>query len=77
MGVLNDIYAEEAEGRPWVTFLDSRPVLSPDGEGYQVESGGATLRQGDGIHLSRAGADLLADAVLERIAEETALPPPG
>jgi hypothetical protein len=77
MGVLNEIYAQEAEGRPWVTFLDSRPVLSPDGEGYQVEAGGTTLRQGDGIHLSRAGADLLADAVLERIAEESALPPPG
>ena len=36
-------------------FLDSRAVLSPDGDGYQVESGGTTLRQADGIHLSRAG----------------------
>jgi hypothetical protein len=77
MGVLNAIYAEEAESRPWVSFLDSRPILSPDGEGYQVESGGTTLRQADGIHLSRAGADALAAAVLERVAEETALPPPG
>lgn len=77
MGVLNDIYAEEAEARPWVSFLDSRPVLSPDGDGYQVESGGTTLRAPDGIHLSRAGADLLAAAVLERVEEETALPASG
>jgi hypothetical protein len=77
MGVLNDIYAEEAEGRPWVRFLDSRPVLSPDGEGYQVESGGTTLRQTDGIHLSRAGADALAAAVLDLVGEEAGLPASG
>lgn len=63
MGVLDDIYESEAESRPWVRFLDSRPVLSPDGDGYQATSGATSLRQGDGIHLDRGGADLLADAI--------------
>lgn len=69
MGVLDEIYAEEAESRPWVRFLDSRPVLSPDGEGYQATAGGASLRQSDGIHLDRAGSDLLAEAVLAAVAD--------
>lgn len=77
MGVLNAIYAEEAESRPWVRFLDSRPVLSPDGDGYQVEAGGTTLRSPDGIHLSRAGSDALAAAVLDLVADEAGLAPPG
>lgn len=69
MGVLDAIYAEEAEGRPWVRFLDTREILSPDGDGYQATDGKTSLRQSDGIHLDRAGADLVADAVLERIEE--------
>lgn len=69
MGVLDEIYAEEAESRPWVRFLDSRPVLSPDGAGYQAASGDTSLRQGDGIHLDRGGADLLAEAVFALIDE--------
>lgn len=78
MGVLDDIYASEAEGRPWVHFLDSRPVLSPDGEGFQSDAGGTSLRQGDGIHLDRGGADVLAEAVLAAV-EEHAVgeQPPG
>lgn len=70
MAELDAIYAEEAEARPWVRFLDSRPVLSPDGDGYQATAGGTSLRQSDGIHLDRAGADLLAEAVLAAITEE-------
>ncbi len=67
MGVLDGIYAEEAEARPWVRFLDTRDLLSPDGEGYQATDGETSLRQGDGIHLDRAGADLVAEAVLGAI----------
>lgn len=79
MGVLDDIYASEAEGRPWVRFLDSRPVLSPDGEGYQATAAdGRSLRQGDGIHLDRDGAAALAEAVVAAVEAEVVGPePPG
>lgn len=79
MGVLDDIYASEAEGRPWVRFLDSRPVLSPDGEGYQATAAdGRSLRQGDGIHLDRDGAAALAEAVVAAVeAEVVGAEPPG
>jgi len=77
MATLDRIYAQEAEDRPWVRFLDSRAILSPDGEGYQATADGVSLRQGDGIHLDRAGADLLAEAVLDAVeAEVMATSPP-
>ena len=69
MGVLDEIYASEAESRPWVRFLDSRPVLSPDGDGFQAAVGDTSLRQPDGIHLDRGGADRLAEAVLALVDE--------
>ena len=31
MGVLDDIYRTEAASRPWIRYLDSRPVLSAPG----------------------------------------------
>lgn len=79
MGVLDTIYAEEAEARPWVRFLDSRTVLSPDTDGFQAtDADGDALRQSDGIHLDRAGAALLADAVLAAVTETVVAPaPPG
>lgn len=72
MGALDEIYESEAAPRPWIRFLDSRAVLSPDGKGYQADDGGTTLRQGDGIHLDRAGADRLAAAILGLIDDEAA-----
>lgn len=78
MGVLDTIYAEEAAARPWVEFLDSRPVLSPDTEGFQVtDANGDALRQSDGVHLDRAGAALLAEAVLAAVDETVIAPPSG
>jgi hypothetical protein len=69
MAALDEIYAEEADSRPWVHFLDSRPILSPDGEGYQAADDGTSLRQRDGIHLDRAGAERLAEAIFTKIDE--------
>jgi hypothetical protein len=68
---LDAIYRREARRRPAVTFVDSTPVLGDETGGwtpYLPGSGGRTLaRQADGIHLSRAGGDRLADVVLARI----------
>jgi hypothetical protein len=68
---LDEIYRHEARRRPAVTFVDSTPVLGDDAGAwtpYLPGSNGHTLaRQADGIHLSRAGGDRLADVVLGRI----------
>lgn len=71
MRFLDTIYRAEAARRPAVTFVDSTAVLgSADGgwTPYLPGSGDRTLaRQADGIHLSRAGGDRLADFVLDRV----------
>lgn len=71
MRALDRIYRAQAAKRPAVTFVDSAPVLG-DADGgwtpYLPGSDGRTLaRQADGIHLSRAGGDRLADVVLARV----------
>lgn len=71
MRALDAIYRAEARRRPAVTFVDSTPVLGDTHGGwtpYLPGSDGQTLaRQADGIHLSRAGGDRLADVVLGRV----------
>jgi uncharacterized protein len=72
MAVLNEIYRGEAERYPgvryvdsWALFEDSRGRYAdylPDDRGRVV-----LMRQGDGIHLTRDGADRLAHHVLEAI----------
>jgi hypothetical protein len=74
VSVINEVVQAEADDRPWVSFIDTTSVLGgPDG-GYVDRLPGIDedLRQGDGIHLSRAGADLLARHLLARISEELA-----
>jgi len=72
--VINEVVQEAAAKRPWVTFVDTAPVLGgPDGRYLDRLPGGSDdLRQGDGIHLSRAGADLLAQHLLTLIDDEIA-----
>lgn len=85
MQILNVIYAEQAATRPWVRFLDSRAELSVDGgyDAYLADGSGKDelARNTDGIHLTRFGGDLLADATLElldtTIAEATGGPAGG
>ena len=80
VSVINEVVRAEAEERPWVTFVDTSAVLGGDDGGYLDRLPGIDedLRQGDGIHLSRAGADLLAAHLLARIAHELAeLAPEG
>jgi hypothetical protein len=75
--ILDAIFADEAGRRPWIRFVDTRPILSTDGTSYNAYlSGGdgapVLMRQGDGIHLTRAGGDRVANAVLGVVAAEIA-----
>lgn len=69
---LNDVYREAVERYPGATFVDSWNLFAgPDGgyDAYAHPENGAPvlLRQADGIHLTRAGGDRLAEVVLDRI----------
>lgn len=75
MQILDEIFSSEAAERPWVRFLDTRPILAPEGAGYgdylDDQGGDSKLaRQSDGIHLSRYGADLVASEVLKVLDDE-------
>lgn len=76
MAILNGIYTEQAAGRPWVRFLDSREVLSVDGgyDAYLPDGSGEDelARNNDGIHLTRFGGDRLADATLDLLDDAVA-----
>ena len=72
MAALNSIYEEEATSRPWVRYIDTYSMFADDAGGYEAFLPGPDgrvqdLRQGDGIHLTRAGGDLLAGYVLDLI----------
>jgi lysophospholipase L1-like esterase len=74
IAVINEVVTAEAADRPWVTFVDSAEIVGGTDGGYVDRLPGIDedLRQGDGIHLSRAGADLLAEHLLRLIYEELA-----
>ena len=74
ISVINEVVAEQAADRPWVTFVDTAPIVGGRNGGYADRLPGIDedLRQGDGIHLSRAGADLLARHLLGIIDDEIA-----
>jgi hypothetical protein len=72
--IVNEIVRSEAEKRPGkVYFVDTVPVLSDQNGGYSdflVKDGALVkVRTGDGIHFERAGADLIANAVLAKMQE--------
>jgi hypothetical protein len=71
---LNKVYVEEAKKRPFVHYLDTYKMFSDEDGNYNdylVGLSGKTelMRQGDGIHWSRAGGDLAAATLLEQIAK--------
>jgi len=60
---------------PWrsqVRVIDSVALFSPRGYQDAIDVGGERriVRAADGIHLNEAGADLLADAVLDRLSQD-------
>jgi hypothetical protein len=79
--IMNEVAREQASLRPRVVYVDTVPVLSPGGvysevittpDGRQIDT-----RAGDGVHLSQAGADLLAPTLLAAIATDWNLAVPG
>ena len=73
--IMNDIYREAAASRPWMTFLDTRPIFGgADGEYVERKEDPSgelvDLRQEDGVHLSQPGAARLARTMLDLIDEE-------
>ncbi len=81
MQTLNGIYQSESARFEQVIYLDTVPLFSAaDGtyDAFLPALGGEirNLRQQDGTHLSRAGGDLLADVVLDRVGEDIDLTNP-
>ncbi len=78
--VLNAIFQDRAASRPGVSFLDTREMFS-DGEGgytstLSAEDGTRVpVRSPDGVHLNEAGAELLADRILELLDDAWGLSP--
>ncbi|MGQ0432801.1 MAG: SGNH/GDSL hydrolase family protein [Microthrixaceae bacterium] len=74
MRVINAVVRAEAATRPWVTYVDTTSVLGDAAGSYTDRQPGTDvdLRQDDGIHLSRAGADLLARHLLDLVHDEIA-----
>ena len=74
------IYREEAAARHGVLFFDSWPFFLDAGGHYDTFLPGDNgliqgMRTGDGIHLTRAGADRLAKAVLAALDQVTPVLP--
>lgn len=78
IAIINQIYADQAAAVDGVTFLDSRPLLSPNGYtafGPGPDGSEAQLRASDGIHLTGVGGEVISVAVLRQLAERSFLPP--
>ena len=76
---IDRIYREEAAAHPGVVYVDTWQLFSDAGGGYvaYIDEGGevAQVREPDGVHLTRAGGDRLADAVMASIDEHIELAP--
>jgi hypothetical protein len=72
MSVLDSVYEDEAAGRERVRYVDSWTLFTDASGGYAAYLPGADgtpvlVRQGDGIHLTRAGGERLARVVVDLV----------
>jgi hypothetical protein len=75
MARLNEVYEEVAAEHDGVTYVDSWTLFAGEDGEYSAYLAGddgqrVRMRQPDGIHLTRAGADLLAARVLEVVRKD-------
>jgi len=72
--VMNAIAREQAALRPRVVYLDLYAVLSPDGVFHEYlpapDGTPIRVREGDGVHVSIPGGELVAPSLLAAIATE-------
>ena len=69
---INRIVRAQTQGKSWVTFLDTVPLLSTTAgkfSPYIQNSDGMPLmaRSADGVHLNKDGADFLAGKVVQQL----------
>lgn len=75
---LDGIYRAEAARHPGVRYVDSWSLFTDEHGDYsaylETGSGSTLMRLGDGIHLTRAGGDRLARAVLDALRLDWRIP---
>jgi hypothetical protein len=76
---VNAAYVAEAASRPWVVYVDPATIVGGPGGAFADvvtdPAGNPTqVRSTDGIHLSRAGADLVSAQVLALVRQRADLP---
>jgi hypothetical protein len=84
MDLEDAIYRSQSAAFPGALYVPSTPVLGSPSGGYETTGPGATgqpvvLRTPDGVHLTPAGAGVLAHAVIDAVDERWHLmlgPPP-
>ncbi len=64
---MNEVYEEVAAEHPQVTFVDTWALFSDEQGSYTDEIDGIRLRREDGVHLTIAGGNRLAEAVWDVI----------
>lgn len=75
MDYVSSLYAAEAARHRGVAYVDARPVFAAQGGGYSAYLPGpdgqlVNMRLGDGIHLTRPGADRLGAQVVAALEEQ-------
>ncbi len=73
MATLDRVYEDEAAGRDRVQYVDSWALFSDTSGAYSAylpaaDGSPVLMRQGDGIHLTRAGGERLARVVMDLVA---------
>ena len=64
---------------PWLSqirLIDLVPIFTPGGvyrDSMEIDGQDTIVRESDGLHLTRPGAELAADAVIERLGQDFAI----
>lgn len=67
MADLNEIYQSEASSRSSIRYFDSWELFADSNGNYTDRIDGQLVRESDGIHLTTAGGELLAEAIWEMV----------
>lgn len=72
---LNEIYRTEADERWWVDFVDVYQLFADEQGAYTEFIDGTDMRAADGVHLTHAGSDRIAEVAWEVIGKRWAIEP--